>query len=90
MSELILSLQVQKLTQQIDSLTKAVAAPGVSVRTVTPAKVSEITGIPIRVIQAAINRGDLPSIKVGERTPVVRVADIDTWLDWLEHQGDER
>ena len=52
------------------------------VRSLSVDAVVALTGITRRAVLAAIRSGDLPSITVGERTRVVRPADLD---DWLEH-----
>lgn len=52
------------------------------VRSLSVDSVVALTGITRRAVLAAIRSGDLPSITVGERTRVVRPADLD---DWLEH-----
>ena len=53
------------------------------VRSLNVDAVVALTGIPRRAVLAAIRSGDLPSITVGERTRVVRPADLDDWLAHL-------
>ena len=54
-----------------------------STRSLSVDSVVALTGIPRRAVLAAIRSGDLPSITVGERTRVVRPADLDDWLAHL-------
>ena len=49
-------------------------------------QVVERTGLPRQMVLAAIRSGDLPAIRVGERTSVVRPDDLDAWLAWLERR----
>ena len=49
-----------------------------------------LTGAPRKAVLAAIRSGDLPSIPVGERTRLVRPADLDAWLEYLERYGPPR
>ena len=53
------------------------------VRSLSVDAVVTLTGIPRRAVLAAIRSGDLPSIAAGERTRVVRPADLDDWLAHL-------
>ena len=53
------------------------------VRSLSVDAVVTLTGIPRRAVLAAIRLGDLPSIAAGERTRVVRPADLDDWLAHL-------
>ncbi|EEH65926.1 hypothetical protein HMPREF0058_1224 [Actinomyces urogenitalis DSM 15434] len=46
--------------------------------------VEELTGLPRKRLLAAIRAGELVAIEAGERTKVVRPADLDAWLEWLE------
>ena len=62
------------------ALTEQAAQP---VRSLSVDSVVALTGIPRRAVLAAIRSGDLPSITVGERTRVVRPADLDDWLAHL-------
>ena len=62
------------------ALTEQAAQP---VRSLSVDSVVALTGIPRRAVLAAIRSGDLPSIAVGERTRVVRPADLDDWLAHL-------
>lgn len=57
------------------------------VRSLSVDAVVALTGIPRRAVLAAIRSGDLPSIAVGERTRVVRPADLDDWLAHLSAQS---
>lgn len=54
------------------------------VRSLSISQVEALTGIPRKAILAAIRSGDLPAIPIGERTRVVRPADMDAWLAWRE------
>lgn len=62
------------------ALTEQTAQP---VRSLSVDAVVALTGIPRRAVLAAIRSGDLPSIAAGERTRVVRPADLDDWLAHL-------
>lgn len=62
------------------TLTERSAQP---VRSLSVDAVVALTGIPRRAVLAAIRSEDLPSIAVGERTRVVRPADLDGWLAHL-------
>ena len=62
------------------ALTEQAAQP---VRSLSVDAVVALTGIPRRAVLAAIRSGDLPSIAAGERTRVVRPADLDDWLAHL-------
>lgn len=62
------------------ALTERLTQP---VRSLNVNAVVALTGIPRRAVLAAIRSGDLPSITVGERTRVVRPADLDDWLAHL-------
>ena len=53
-------------------------------RTLSLTTVEKITGLPRKRLLAAIRAGELVAIEAGERTKVVRPADLDAWLDWLE------
>ena len=57
------------------------------VRSLSVDAVVALTGIPRRAVLATIRSGDLPSIAVGERTRVVRPADLDDWLAHLAAQS---
>ncbi len=52
-------------------------------RSLSVDSVVALTGIPRRAVLTAIRSGDLPAITVGERTRVVRPADLDDWLAHL-------
>ena len=54
------------------------------VRSLSISQVEVLTGIPRKAILAAVRSGDLPAIPIGERTKVIRPADLDTWLAWRE------
>ncbi|MDU6151232.1 MAG: hypothetical protein E6640_03295 [Actinomyces urogenitalis] len=53
-------------------------------RTLSLSAVEELTGLPRKRLLAAIRAGELVAIEAGERTKVVRPADLDAWLEWLE------
>ena len=62
------------------ALTERLTQP---VRSLSVDSVVALTGITRRAVLAAIRSEDLPSIAVGERTRVVRPADLDGWLAHL-------
>ena len=60
-----------------DLLSDVVAEVAEPVRTLSVTQVVERTGLPRQMVLAAIRSGDLPAIRVGERTSVVRPDDLD-------------
>lgn len=61
--------------------------PAEPVRTLSVSRVVELTGVPRRMVLAAIRAGELPAVSAGERTKVVRPADLDQWLEHLERRA---
>ena len=76
------------VTEQLGRIERLLTSGVVeSVRALSVDEVVRLTGAPRKAVLAAIRSGDLPSIPVGERTRLVRPADLDAWLEHLERYG---
>lgn len=53
-------------------------------RTLNLTTLEAVTDMPRKRLLAAIRDGELVAIEAGKRTKVVRPADLDAWLEWLE------